>query len=1267
MAEGVGISRYMAESLRVTKALQAFLIARQQCEAQYATSLAEACYTLKGAADSKIDTNEGKIQNSPLKQAINDLVKGVGKIADARYAFAGTMKKTILDPFASTINDLQSTLEAQLDEMEHMQDPLIGTFENYKKVKTVHDANKLQVQEAKEAIAKAQQENPQKKKDLEKLNQKSTAMIQKAIQSNQSVAEALSEHDAAREFYLKEVLPSFQKALIDWDETRLNCIKQMLIEIKHLEQIALEKAVDAKNVGKESADTIDVQKIVSKFVDTVLMRDIEVRKASATSVRDLRNPSKVGTLYLKRNDSPLSPWSVQYMVLKNNRLYVFDTAEADQPREVIALNRLLPDNQCSASFSIQRSKPKLYTDRVTSDFAIIHTAHQSLFQKASVFQLLFHSNSAVTSFSLEESDLENGELNESSSIFYPDEDDKSMKDLRSSLGKRSMLEASVERPVDRRYYFMPVEKDPTVTSLWLNAFEQNGAQTCWCGTCIPGASSLTLKLSIIEGSSLGVERGANDSFGVMVKFGNLKMGRTAFKQGPNPFWNEEFTFEHVTACTNTIKLSVNSGLNLDNGDSESGFLFFSIPNMSLERRIEATTRLMSSNQSVYDKSANQPTLKIAYLLTTGQNLDYDEYSDFIQLLITPPLDTFHFLSNSLPHDHRDEFYDTYLNTLMALNDPVLPAICSLIEREISNTDDPNILFRGNSVLTKILERFMRIVGSDYVKETIGACIASIFQLCGTNGMSFEIDPNRIPQSEDVNPADVLQENWKNLLQQVELIWSSISVSFDKCPVSLKVIFSRMKGFLKSKYSEEKYQHIGISGFIFLRLFCVAILAPKRFGIVAVDPDAQTLRTLTLITKIMQHLANFSHFGAKERHMELSNEWINANTAGMKSFINEISSLPGEATLPNTQPCLNSLIPVSILYRFLSSQAPSLSTPSNLSNPVCKVLLSTIDALDTELEQKSKELLALQDRRASALPSPSTPSSRPASSPMPCRKFSGIDDPPPPVPPIDHRRTSELSHNPKARSQPVFKTEDAQDGTATEPAQIQSQVQPDRHSTTDTEVERPSCPTGATTSVLEESPVTPTATSTETHSKASSHSLGESPKTARKKSRSVEHLVKSSVSNIIINEAKNSSRKGSIQAAGSLLPASGSRDPASSSTAAGLAALESGTGTSSSPFNGTSKQGLSGFMSRFKNSEPPVAIRTASASSTESTTGANEGEKQFTFMNLIGGAKNYITTSPRLKKDSLEDDCSVGSRKATITRAKEADEERREMQSSKNAI
>ncbi|KAI8610949.1 hypothetical protein BC830DRAFT_1172307 [Chytriomyces sp. MP71] len=715
MADGNGISRYMSDSLRVSKALQAFLIARQQCETQYATALAEACYTLKGACESKIDLADGKAQASPLKQAVNDLVKGTGKIADARYAFAGTMKKNILDQFDKTITELQSNFDAQLDEMEHMQDPLFETYDHYKKLKTAHDMNKQQVQEAKDAVTKAQQEAPQKKKELEKLTQRVTTLTQKMIQSNQAVCEAQTGHDDARQRYLK-VLPQFQKAISEWDEMRLNSIKQMFIEIKHLEQVALEKAIEANNVGHDNAVTIDVAKIVSKFEDSLLMKDIEVRKTSATSIRDLKSPTKAGTLYLKRNDSPLSPWSVQYMVLKYNRLYIFDNAEADQPREVITLNRLLPDGTSLNASKSSRNRPKSYSDRVTSDFAIIHIAHQSLFQKASCFQLLFHSNCVVTSFPLEFVDTDTMEVSENSSFFYAEEDEKSTKDLRPSIGKRSMMETSTERAMDRRYYFMPVEKDPSVSELWLTAFEQNGAQT--------------------YGVNLGVDRGSNDNFGVMVKF----------------------------------------GLNLDNGDSELGFLFFSLKEMDLERRVEATMRLTSANQSIYEKSTTLPTLR------TNSKLPVGAYNTLVAELTTPPLDTFHFLSGSLPHDQRDEFYDGYLTMMLALNDPILPAIASLIDREIAGTDDPNILFRGNSVLTKILERFMRILGSDYVKDTIGESINSTFRICSSNGNSFEIDPNRIPETEEKNPEEVLAENWQKLLQQVDLIWSAISVSYEKCPM-----------------------------------------------------------------------------------------------------------------------------------------------------------------------------------------------------------------------------------------------------------------------------------------------------------------------------------------------------------------------------------------------------------------------------------------------------------------------------------------------------
>ncbi|KAI9341698.1 hypothetical protein BDR26DRAFT_860124 [Obelidium mucronatum] len=1173
MADGAGITRYLNESLRITKALQTFL--------GNATRLRSTiCH---GA--------------SPLKQAVVDLIKGAGKIADARYGFAGTMKKTILDPFSATTSDLQLILDSKLNEIENMQNPLIETFEAYKKLKASHEINKESANEAKEAVAKAQQDNPQKRKELDKLTQKSSALVQKAMQSTQAVSDAQDEHDRARDIYLREVLPNFQKSLVDWTELRNKTIKHMLIEMKNLEHIAVDKAAEANNVGKESAIAIDVQKIVSQFVDTIITKDIEIRKTSATSIRDLKSPARAGKLYVKRNDSPLSPWSIQYSILKNNRLYMFDNADAHQPREVIVLNRLLEGGGHG-----EHPKGRSQSDRVTSDFAIIHTAHQSLFQKGNCFQLLFHANAAVTSFPLESNSMETSESGDNS-FFYP-EDDSSI--LRQSINKKG--EVSGDRQIDRRYYFMPVDKEPS--HLWIAAFGSNGAKNCWCGKCLSNQpSKLGLRLWILEGASLGVERGSNDNFGVMVRFGGLKMSRTAFKQGPNPAWNEEFFFENVTSCTHSIRLSVNSGLNLDNGDSELGYIFFSLNSMSLERRVENVINLVAPNSGGQEKTSSQPSIKVAYLLTTSQSLPMDSYQELITMLSVPPLEAFQFLSATLPHDHRDEFYDSYLNLLMALSTPILPALTCLIDREISTTDDPNILFRGNSVLTKMLERFMRVVGSDYVKETLQEPIGNIVQ----NGWTYEIDPNRIHVSEGMDPAEVLEQNWKKLLHQVGIIWSAIDCSVDMCPIALKVIFSRMKASLKKKYAEEKFQQIGISGFIFLRLFCVAILAPKRFGIVAQDPDAPTLRTLTLITKIMQHLANFSQFGAKERHMEYSNEWINSNATDMKTFINDIASLPPNTELPSLSH-LRTTDPhtlVSTMHRFLSTQTSVFSNSPNAASPICKSILAAIDKLDSELEQLSRKLLAenqiAQQKYESniRLRSPQVnPPKRPSSAVETTDK--NIEALLLPV-----QRLSETQRS-KTRSQPTISS---LKGISSPASSIKQPVP--------VFVSRPSIKSPILRQGTTTSPQKPTEKSSKSNSERTSESTNNNRASVFSKNRmsmSAECLV----------DAKYEDRIPPIMPVVSTVyytnkpPDFG--DVHESPLVSSAVQQSPNTGTPTGQRLGQTpdqqKQGISGFMNRFKGSEAPVVTKTGSArdglSNDASPTTTAAEEKQFTFMTLIGG-------------------------------------------------
>ena len=46
------------------------------------------------------------------------------------------------------------------------------------------------------------------------------------------------------------------------------------------------------------------------------------------------------------------------------------------------------------------------------------------------------------------------------------------------------------------------------------------------------------------------------------------------------------------------------------------------------------------------------------------------------------------------------------------------SIRALGEDEISNTQDPTVLFRGNTVATKCIDEFMKIAGGHYLHYTL---------------------------------------------------------------------------------------------------------------------------------------------------------------------------------------------------------------------------------------------------------------------------------------------------------------------------------------------------------------------------------------------------------------------------------------------------------------------------------------------------------------------------------------------------------------------
>ncbi|KAL1953472.1 hypothetical protein VTO42DRAFT_2786 [Malbranchea cinnamomea] len=287
----------------------------------------------------------------------------------------------------------------------------------------------------------------------------------------------------------------------------------------------------------------------------------------------------------------------------------------------------------------------------------------------------------------------------------------------------------------------------------------------------------------------------------------------------------------------------------------------------------------------------------------------------------------------------------------------------------SATVEANLLFRGNSLLTKALDMHMRRLGKEYLEETVGASLRDIDE----SDPDCEIDPNRVSRPED------LERNWRNLIALTSNMWKSIAGSASRCPAELRHIFRHIRACAEDRYGDflRSVTYSSVSGFLFLRFFCPAILNPKLFGLLKEHPRPRAQRTLTLIAKALQGLANLTTFGHKEPWMEPMNKFLISHRSEFKEFVDAICSIPAERPAQIVNPSY--ITPIQILSRlpptsregfpslpflidqtrsfavlirlWLDTAPPDLSEIPDLDDTVFK-----FHALCLELQQRTKDCL-----------------------------------------------------------------------------------------------------------------------------------------------------------------------------------------------------------------------------------------------------------------------------------------------------------------------
>ncbi|XP_045542355.1 GTPase-activating protein [Papilio machaon] len=184
--------------------------------------------------------------------------------------------------------------------------------------------------------------------------------------------------------------------------------------------------------------------------------------------------------------------------------------------------------------------------------------------------------------------------------------------------------------------------------------------------------------------------------------------------------------------------------------------------------------------------------------------------------------------------------------LFVHHDLIVPIVKELADAEISVLTDATTIFRGNTLVSKMMDEAMRLSGASYLRSVLRPTLAAVL----AERRPCEIDPAR------VKPTAAIATNLANLKDYVERVFGAITSSYGTCPAAMCRLFDALRQCAARHFpANAEVRYSVVSGFIFLRFFAPAILGPKLFDLTTEQIDPQTNRTLTLISKTIQSLGN----------------------------------------------------------------------------------------------------------------------------------------------------------------------------------------------------------------------------------------------------------------------------------------------------------------------------------------------------------------------------------------------------------------------------
>uniref|UniRef100_A0A803SV23 RAS p21 protein activator 1 n=1 Tax=Anolis carolinensis TaxID=28377 RepID=A0A803SV23_ANOCA len=507
----------------------------------------------------------------------------------------------------------------------------------------------------------------------------------------------------------------------------------------------------------------------------------------------------------------------------------------------------------------------------------------------------------------------------------------------SLFGRPNCFQIVVQHFSEEHYIFYFAGETPEQAQDWMKALQT----FCNLRKTSPGTSNKRLRqvssliLHVEEAHTLPAKHFTNPYCNIYLN--SVQVAKTHVREGQNPVWSEEFVFDDLSSDINRFEISLSNKTK----KSKDPDILFMRCQLSRLQKGQATDEWFQLSSHIPLKGIEPGSLRVRARYSMEKIMPEEEYSEFKELVLQKELHVVYALSRVCGQD-RTLLASILLKIFLHEKLEAL-LLRTLNDREICVEDEATTLFRATTLASTLMEQYMKATATRFVHHALKDSILKIMD----SKQSCELNPSKLEKNDDVNT------NLAHLLSILSELVEKIFMAAEILPPTLRYIYGCLQKSVQNKWPANTTMRTRVvSGFVFLRLICPAILNPRMFNIISDSPSPTAARTLTLVAKSVQNLANLVEFGAKEPYMEGVNPFIKSNKHRMIMFLDELGNVP---ELPDTtEPSRTDLSrDLAALHEICVAHSDELRTLSNERGAMQHVLKKLL-AITELLQQKQNQ-------------------------------------------------------------------------------------------------------------------------------------------------------------------------------------------------------------------------------------------------------------------------------------------------------------------------